>query len=131
MGDDPKTVVVVEDDEDFLALVNMMLAECPVRLVPALTGREGLATIREQKPDVVILDLALPDINGWEVFVQMRADPETQHTPVIVLTNQGTRVDRNFGLRVAHVHDFLSKPCLPSQLRQSVMSALQESAPGV
>ncbi len=124
---DRKTVVVIEDDEDFLALVNMMLAGSPVEIVPALGGREGLEAIRQRRPDLVILDLVLPDISGWEVFLQMRADAATTETPVIILTNQGTRVDRNFSLRVARIHDFLTKPCLPSQLRQSVASALRNS----
>jgi DNA-binding response OmpR family regulator len=118
-----KTIVVIDDDEDFLALVRMMLAENQFQIIPALTGQAGLDAIRAHRPDLVILDLALPDISGWEVFVQMRAEAATSQTPVIVLTNKGTRVDRTFGLRVAHVHDFLTKPCLPSQLRQSVASA--------
>lgn len=122
---DRKTVVVIEDDEDFLGLVKLMLADIGLQIVPALGGREGLDAIRQVQPDLVILDLVLPDISGWEVFMQMRAEPATSETPVIILTNQGTRVDRTFGLRVAHVHDFLMKPCLPSQLRQSVASALQ------
>jgi DNA-binding response OmpR family regulator len=120
-----KTVVVIEDDEDFLGLVKLMLADTGLQIVPALGGREGLDAIRQVQPDLVILDLVLPDLSGWEVFMQMRAVPATSETPVIILTNQGTRVDRNFGLRVARVHDFLMKPCLPSQLRQSVVSALR------
>jgi DNA-binding response OmpR family regulator len=120
-----KTVVVIEDDEDFLGLVKLMLADTGLQVVPALGGREGLDAIRQYQPDLVILDLVLPDISGWEVFMQMRAEPAISETPVIILTNQGTRVDRNFSLRVAHVHDFLMKPCLPSQLRQSVASALR------
>jgi DNA-binding response OmpR family regulator len=122
-----ETVVVIEDDEDFLALVKMMLADTGLHVVPAFGGREGLDAIRQHRPGLVILDLALPDISGWEVFMQMRAEPATSQTPVIILTNRGTRVDRNFGLRVAGVHDFLMKPCLPSQLRQSVASALRNA----
>jgi DNA-binding response OmpR family regulator len=120
-----QTVVVIEDDEDFLGLVKLMLADTGLQIVPALDGREGLDAIRQVQPDLVILDLVLPDLSGWEVFMQMRAEPATSETPVIILTNQGTRVDRNFGLRVARVLDFLMKPCLPSQLRQSVVSALR------
>lgn len=122
-----KTVVIVEDDEDFQGLVRLMLADTGLQIVSALGGREGLDAIRQHHPDLVILDLALPDISGWEVFMQMRAEPATCETPVIILTNRGTRVDRNFGLRVAGVHDFLMKPCLPSQLRQSVASALRNA----
>ena len=127
---DRKTIVVVEDDEDFLALVKMMLADDQTEIASALEGREGLELIRQRQPDLVILDLVLPDISGWEVFLQMRADAATTETPVIILTNQGTRVDRNFSLRVARIHDFLIKPCLPSQLRQSVASALRNSERG-
>ena len=121
---DKKKILVIEDDEDFLALVNMMLADTHVEIIPALTGLQGLKAIHAHRPDVVILDLTLPDMNGWEVFIQMRDHAETQAIPVIILTSYGTRVDRNFSLRVARVHDFLTKPCLPSQLRQSVASAL-------
>jgi len=119
-----KKIVVVEDDEDFLTLVNMMLADENIEVVPALDGETGLEAIRACRPDVVILDLILPDMNGWEVFMQMRNEVESKDIPVIILTNQGTRHDRTFSLFVAQVHDYLTKPCLPSQLRNSVASAL-------
>jgi DNA-binding response OmpR family regulator len=119
------TIVVIEDDEDFLTLVNMMLAEDQITIVGALNGRDGLDAIRTHRPDLVILDLMLPDMNGWEVFMKMRDDPASRETPVIILSVQGTRHDKTFGLHVARVHDYLTKPCLPSQLRQSVASALE------
>jgi DNA-binding response OmpR family regulator len=119
-----KTIVVIEDDEDFLTLVNMMLAGDQFSIVGALNGREGLEAIRTHHPDLVILDLMLPDMNGWEVFMKVREDPASRELPVIILSVQGTRHDKTFGRHVAHVHDYLTKPCLPSQLRQSVASAL-------
>jgi len=119
-----KKIVVVEDDEDFLMLVNMMLADENLEVIPALDGEAGLEAIRTCRPDVVILDLILPDMNGWEVFMQMRNEAASRAIPVIILTNQGTRHDRTFSLHVAQVHDYLTKPCLPSQLRHSVASAL-------
>lgn len=123
-----KKIVVVEDDEDFLTLVNMMLADENLEVIPALDGEAGLEAIRVYRPDVVILDLLLPDMNGWEVFMQMRNEAESRDTPVIILTNQGTRHDRTFSLHVAQVHDYLTKPCLPSHLRHSVAAALGENA---
>ena len=77
MEGNQKTVVVIEDDEDFLGLVKLMLADTGLQLVPALGGREGLDAIRQVQPDLVILDLVLPDLSGWEVFMQMRAEPAT------------------------------------------------------
>lgn len=119
-----KKILVVEDDEDFIVLIRMMLASEPVDLLPVLTGARALEAARAHPPNLVILDLLLPDMNGWEVFMQLQADPALQHIPVIILSSQGTRTDRNFSLQVARVSDYLMKPCLPSQLRRSVQRAL-------
>lgn len=135
----PKTVLVVDDDPDFRFLVELILAGAgrlgPVaagidlpgslRVATAATGGEALQQLGTRPPDLVILDLSLPDTNGWEVFVAMRGDPRLAHIPVIILSSQGTRHDRVFGLQIAHVHDYLTKPCLPSRLRASVAAALQ------
>ncbi len=124
-----KTIVVVEDDDDFRWLVLKMLGgleSFPVELIGAVDGRSGIEAIRRCSPDLVILDLGLPDMNGWEVFMAMRAAPDSARIPVIILSSEGTRVDRSFGLQVAQVHDYLVKPCLSSRLRQSVVTALAD-----
>ncbi len=120
-----KKIVVIEDDEDFLVLVKLILADEALEIIPALDGVEGLEAVRAHLPNLVLLDLVLPDFNGWEVFVQMHADPALANIPVIIVTCQGTRYDRTFGLHIARVHDYLMKPFLPSQLRSSVASALR------
>ena len=89
----------------------------------AITGTPVDVGLRGE-PSLVILDLGLPDMNGWEVFMAMRQEPESARIPVIILSSEGTRVDRSFGLQIAQVHDYLVKPCLPSRLRQSVVTAL-------
>jgi DNA-binding response OmpR family regulator len=122
-----KTILLVEDDDDFRWLMLRMLAgleDGAVEIIAAADGRSGLEAIRGQAPDLVIPDLGLPDMNGWEVFMAMRQLAECAQTPVIILSSEGTRIDRSFGLQVAHVHDYLVKPCLPSRLRQCVISAL-------
>lgn len=119
-----KRILVVEDDEDFVTLIRMMLASEPVDLWPVFTGARALEAARAHPPDLILLDLLLPDMNGWEVFMQLQADSTLQHIPVIILSSQGTRTDRNFSLQVARVSDYLMKPCLPSQLRRSVQRAL-------
>ena len=124
-----KRVVVIEDDEDFITLVEMILATEDVEIRPYLTGRAGLEAVRTLLPDAVLLDVMLPDLNGWEVFLQLRQEPATADIPVIILTSHSTCHDRTFGLQVAQVHDYITKPCLPSRLRASVRSALAKSAP--
>ncbi len=123
-----KTIVIVEDDDDFRWLVQKMLAGLDagaLELIGAPDGRSALSAIADRRPDLVILDLDLPDMNGWEVFMAMRQEPETASIPVIILSSEGTRLDRSFGIQVAQVHDYLVKPCLPSRLRQSVEAALE------
>ena len=119
-----KTVVVVEDDDDFRALVALILADPNLELIPAANGQAGLDAIRAHRPDLVILDLMLPDMSGWDVFIAMRAARPSANIPVIILSSVGTRHDRSFGLQVAQVHDYVTKPCLPSRLRASVAAAL-------
>jgi DNA-binding response OmpR family regulator len=122
-----KTIVVVEDDDDFRWLLVKMLDGLdagPVEIIGTADGRTGLTAIQERSPDLVILDLGLPDMHGWEVFMAMRQAPGSAKIPVIILSSEGTRIDRSFGIQVAHVHDYLVKPCLPSRLRQSVTAAL-------
>jgi CheY-like chemotaxis protein len=122
-----KTIVVVEDDDDFRWLVLKMLAGLEgmaLEIVAAADGRSGIEAIRACAPDLVILDLGLPDMNGWEVFMAMRQEPDSAGIPVIILSSEGTRLDRSFGLQVAQVHAYLVKPCLPSRLRESVVTAL-------
>jgi len=123
-----KKIVVVEADEDLLHLIQMTLADCGAELLSAGNGQEGLALIGASQPNAIILDLALPDMNGWEVFIQLRDHSSAAPTPpVIILADQGTRLDRNFSLQVAQVHDYQVKPFLPSQLRKSVAEALRLS----
>jgi DNA-binding response OmpR family regulator len=122
----PKKVVVVEDDSDFQVLIEMMLSApgaAPLEVIPAATGRGGLEAVRRHRPDVVILDLRLPDMHGWEVFMRLREELG-EGMPVIILSSEGTRHDRTFGTHVARVHDYLTKPCMPSRLRRSVETAL-------
>jgi DNA-binding response OmpR family regulator len=124
-----KRVVLVEDDADFGELVALMLAESGIELVPATSGRAALLAMEERVPDLVILDLMLPDMSGWDVFINMRGAEATAHVPVIILCIVGTRHDRSFGLQIAQVHDYVVKPCLPSRLRASVASALALEKP--
>jgi DNA-binding response OmpR family regulator len=120
-----KTIMIVEDDADYCSLVRMILDSRDQETIAAEDGRAALEAIRRHPPDLVILDLILPDMNGWELFMAMRDEAASQHIPVIILSSMGTRLDRSFGVRMAQVHDYLVKPCLPSRLRASVASALQ------
>lgn len=122
-------LALVVGDEDLLGLIRVVLASDDLDLRVATSGRTGLELVRDDQPDLVILDLGLPDMNGWEFFMQLNPAEGQPEAPVIILATQASRIDRTFGLRVAHAHDFLVKPFLPSQLRRSVQSALKWPEP--
>jgi DNA-binding response OmpR family regulator len=125
MDADPhKTVVCIEDDPEFLDLMQLMLNDTNVNIVPAIGGQAGLEAVRQYHPDLVLLDLMMPDMNGWDVCMRMRNDASLRDIPVIVVTALSTRYDRMYGERVAKVADYITKPFIPSQLRNSVAAAL-------
>jgi DNA-binding response OmpR family regulator len=123
------TIVLIEGDEDLSALIQAVLAGPSTKVVTASTGRAGLELVRAQPPDLLLLDLSLPDMHGWEVFMQLQSPAGATPMPVIVLADRASRVDKSFGLQVAHIHDFVMKPFMPLQLRASVARALGAASP--
>jgi CheY-like chemotaxis protein len=119
-----KVILCIEDDQDFIDLVKLMLSSEEVEVLPALGGETGLRLAEQKVPDLVLLDLMMPDMHGWEVYMKLRADERLRDTPVIVVTALATQYDRNFGLGVAGVNDYITKPFMPARLRESVEQAL-------
>ena len=115
-----RTVVCIEDDPDMITLIDLMLKRADVELIGAIDGEQGLAAIRNSKPDLVLLDLMLPGIDGWEVYQQMKTEDELRDIPVIVVTARAQPIDKVIGLHIAKVDDYLTKPLGPQQLRRSV-----------
>src|SRR3990170_2345442 len=76
-----KVVVCIEDDPDFLNLMQLMLNDSNLKIIPALGGAAGLEAISRNHPDLVLLDLMMPDMHGWEVYMKMRADEKTRDIP--------------------------------------------------
>jgi len=83
MAEAKKTVVCIEDESEMIDLVRLILERRGLKVVGALTGCEGLETIRRVKPSLILLDLMLPDMDGWEVYRQIKADPELKNIPII------------------------------------------------
>ena len=119
-----KVVVCIEDEREMIDLVKLILGRKGFELVGALGGREGLETVRRLKPDLVLLDLMMPDMDGWEVYQQMKADDELKDTPVIVVTAKAQSIDKVLGLHIAKVDDYVTKPFGPQELLESVNKVL-------
>ena len=128
MSEIKKKVVCVEDEPEISDLIRLILGRKGFDLTGATGGLEGLEAIRRVKPDLVLLDLMMPDMDGWEVYQQMKADPELKNIPVIVVTAKAQSIDKILGLHIAKVDDYVTKPFGPQELLQSVERVLSAKA---
>jgi DNA-binding response OmpR family regulator len=128
MDENKKKVVCVEDEPEIIDLIRLILGRKGFDLTGATGGLEGLEAIRRVKPDLVLLDLMMPDMDGWEVYQQMKADPELKNIPVIVVTAKAQSIDKILGLHIAKVDDYVTKPFGPQELLQSVERVLSARA---
>jgi len=123
-----KLVVCIEDEPEMIDLVKLILGRKGFQVVGAMGGREGLEAVLAQKPDLVLLDLMMPDMDGWEVYQKMKADAATKSIPVIVVTAKAQSIDKVLGLHIAKVDDYITKPFGPQDLLESVEHVLARQA---
>ena len=119
-----KQVVCIEDDPEMIELIRLILSRRSVQVHGAASGEEGLKMIRETHPDLVLLDLMMPDMDGWEVYQQMKSDESIRGIPVIVVTAKAQSIDKVLGLHIAKVDDYIAKPFSPQELMDSVEKVL-------
>lgn len=120
MTEDRKKVVCIEDELEMIELVKLILGRSKFDVTGAVGGHEGLQKIAEIKPDLVLLDLMMPEMDGWEVYQKMKASEEMRDIPVIVVTAKAQSIDRVLGLHIARVDDYITKPFGPQDLLDSV-----------
>ncbi|HET7564019.1 MAG TPA: response regulator transcription factor [Gemmatimonadaceae bacterium] len=108
-------ILVVDDEPDIVALVAYHLAKAGYRVSTAGTGTDALHAAREERPALIVLDLMLPDMSGYEVLEQLRAAPPTQDVAVLMLTARKEETDRIRGLSLG-ADDYLTKPFSPQEL---------------
>ena len=118
-------VVYIEDEPEMIDLVRLILSRKGYDVLGAVGGREGLEMIREEIPDLVLLDLMMPDLDGWDVYQQMKAEEAIRDIPVIVITAKAQSIDKVLGLHIAKVEDYISKPFSPQELVASVEKVLK------
>jgi len=120
-----KCILCIEDEPEMIDLMRLILGRRGFEVKGAAVGVEGLKMIRQELPDLVLLDLMMPDMDGWEVYQQMKADEHTKNIPVIVVTAKAQSIDKVLGLHIAKVDDYLAKPFSPQDLLSSVERVLK------
>lgn len=119
-------ILVVDDEPDIVALVAYHLARAGYRVSTAATGADAVRAAREERPALVVLDLMLPGLSGFEVFEQIRRDPATGEMPVLMLTARRDEQDRIRGLSLG-ADDYLTKPFSPQELVLRVGAILRRT----
>ncbi len=120
MNDTTKHILCIEDEPEMIDLIRLILSWRGFEVVGAGGGKEGLEKVRENPPDLILLDLMMPDMDGWEVYQQIKADEKTKEIPVIVVTAKAQSIDKVLGLHIAKVDDYIAKPFSPQDLLNSV-----------
>jgi len=115
-----KTILCIEDEPEMIDLIKLILGRRGFDVHGAAGGVEGIRIVRELHPDLVLLDLMMPDMDGWEVYQQMKAEASTRDIPVIVITAKAQNIDKVLGLHIAKVDDYIAKPFGPQELMESV-----------
>jgi two-component system alkaline phosphatase synthesis response regulator PhoP len=122
----PKRVLIVEDDPDIAKLIVNYLAREGFAVATAPHGASGLKQARENPPDLLVLDLMLPEIDGLEVCKALRGSPGTSALPILMLTAKGEESDRIVGLELG-ADDYVTKPFSPKELVARVKALLRRS----
>jgi DNA-binding response OmpR family regulator len=118
------TILYVEDENAIIDLVNDVLAHPEVKLVTAYNGNDGLAKARAVKPDLVLLDVMMPDRSGWSVFEEIRSDDVLRNVPVIILTAQMHRYHIKKQFENSPIDAYITKPFDAGAVRQEIETML-------
>jgi CheY-like chemotaxis protein len=124
MDNQLKTLLYIEDNVSNLTLIEHLLGEHPIKLISAMQGMLGLELATRHRPDVILLDLHLPDMSGTDVLARLKGDARTASIPVIILSADATKsqVDR---LLVAGASDYLTKPLDVDRFLKTIAQHLQ------
>src|SRR5687767_7503140 len=123
MSANGKTVLLVEDNEDNRIVYSTILRHFGYSVSEALNGEEGIAKARSEKPDLILMDISIPIIDGWEATQVLKHDPTTRDIPIIALTAHALASDREKAMEVG-CDGYLAKPCEPRAVVAEVQKFL-------
>ena len=122
---DKKRILCIEDEAEMIDLMRLILERKGFEFRGASGGQKALDMLQQYKPDLVLLDLMMPGVDGWEVYRQLKARDDYKDIPVIVVTAKAQSIDKVLGLHIAHVDDYITKPFGAQELLNSIFRALK------
>src|SRR5258708_2051 len=122
------TILVIDDEKDLIELVRYNLEKEGFDVIAATDGQSGIEVVKKHRPDLVVLDLMMPGLDGLQVCQQLRADPRAGRIPVIMLTARATEADRIVGLELG-ADDYITKPFSPREVLARIKAVLRRSSP--
>jgi DNA-binding response OmpR family regulator len=126
-GMTPPTILLVEDEPDLIEVVSHILEIEGYQVVRATGADSALSALQETRPDLIVSDVMMPGLSGFDFFQQVRARPEWSTIPFMFLTARGDRVDRRFGMGLG-ADDYLTKPFDPEDLLIAVQVRIERAA---
>lgn len=121
-------VVCIEDEPDMIELMRLLLTRRGFEFFGARNGQDGLSVVARANPHLILLDLMMPDMDGWQVYEKLKQNEVTRSIPVIVVTARAQANEQVLALRVNKVDDFITKPFGPAQLINSIERVLAQRA---
>jgi len=120
-----KRILVIEDDPASLRLMQYILEHKGYEVLTAVNGLDGLKKARSEEPDLVILDVMLPGMDGFDICYHLRAEPQTAKLPILMLSAKAREVDRDTGLKVGADY-YITKPVAPAEIISNVEALLAQ-----
>lgn len=119
-----KQIVYIEDDPDLVSLVSLLLTRKGYEVIGVTDSQLGIDAVRKNHTDLILLDLMMPEMGGWDILKQLVSDEQTQTIPVIIISARSQPVDKVLGLHVAGVKAYICKPFTPEDLLKKIEMVL-------
>jgi two-component system response regulator ResD len=126
---DKTRILIAEDDREVVELVRVYLEKEGFAVTAAGDGEAALEQVAREHPDLVVLDIMLPKLDGWAVCRRLREDPDTRTIPIVMLTSRGEEMDRVLGLELG-ADDYVTKPFSPRELVARIKAVLRRTGEG-
>jgi len=120
MADSPKKILIIEDDKFLRELISNKLAKRGYELIQAVDGEQGFEKTKKEKPDVILLDLILPGIDGFEVLSKIRKEKDIAETPVLILSNLGQKEDIEKALNLGAADYLIKAHFTPEEIVEKI-----------